>query len=127
MGTGDLLRNILEIGFGFLYLIVAIFNSVYTLRHGAEFYGSFADKAMFAPAKQFIRKVVVPQASLFTGLLITFQLLVAVSILSRGNLVAPGLIAGAVFCFSAVLVSNPTGAIANLTMALVQVFLVFAS
>ncbi len=125
MGTGDLLRNILEIGFGLLYLIGAIFNFLYTLRHGDQFYGSFADKAMFALASQFIRKVVIPRARFFTVLLIAFQLLVAVSILSRGNLVAPGLIVGTIFCFGAVLVSNPSGAIANLTMALLQIFLVF--
>ena len=121
----NLFRNIFEIGFGLLYLIGAIFNCLYTLRHGNEFYGSFADKAMLIPSRQFVRKVVIPRARLFTGMLIAFQVLVALSILSRGNLVEPGLIAGAVFCFGAALVSNGSGAIANLLMALVQIFLVF--
>ena len=123
MGAGDLLRNIIEIGFGLLYLIGAIFNSLYTWRHGNEFYGSFADHAVLVPARQFVRKLVIPRQRLFTGMLIVFQLLVATSILSRGNLVEPGLIAGAVFCFSAALVSNTPGAAANLLMALVQMFL----
>lgn len=123
MEISDLFRNILEIGFGLLYLIGAIFNFLYTLRHGDEFYGSFADKAMLAPARQFIQRVVIPQTRLFTGLLIAFELLVALSILSRGGLVELGLFAGAVFCFSVVLVSNVPGAMANLLMAVVQLFL----
>jgi hypothetical protein len=127
MRTDHLFRNIIEIGLGLLYLIGAIFNFLYTLHHGDEFYGSFADKAILVPSRQFVRKVVIPRAKLFTGLLIAFQLLVAFSILSRGNLVEFGLIAGAVFCFSAALVSNASGAAANLSMALVQMFLAFTA
>ena len=72
-----------------------------------------------------VRDVVIPRAKLFTGLLIAFQLLVAVSILSRSNFVEPALIAGAVFCFIAALISNTSGAVANLFMALIQMFLAF--
>ena len=125
MEISDLFRNVIEIGLGFLYLIGAIFNILYTLHHGDEFYGSFADKAILVPSRQFVRKVVIPRAKLFTGLLIAFQLLVAVSVLSRSILVGPGLIAGAVFCYIAALVSNTSGAVANLSMALVQMFLAF--
>lgn len=123
MEVNSLLRNILEIGFGLLYLIGAIFNIAYTLRHGDEFYGSFAENALLAPAKLLIEKVVIPRARLFTILLIIFQLAVAICILSRGPLVTPGLIAGAVFNFGVMLVSNVTGAVASLVMALVQLFL----
>jgi hypothetical protein len=42
----DFFRNIVEIGFGLLYLVGAIFNVLYTLRHGDEFYGSFAEKSL---------------------------------------------------------------------------------
>lgn len=123
MAVNSLLRSILEIGFGLLYLIGAIFNSAYTLRHGDEFYGSFAENALLAPARTLIRKVVIPHAKVFTVLLIAFQLVVAFCILSRGDLVVYGLIAGAVFNFGVVLVSNTTGAIASLVMAIVQLFL----
>jgi len=77
MRTDHLFRNIIEIGLGLLYLIGAIFNFLYTLHHGDEFYGSFADKAILVPSRQFVRKVVIPRAKLFTGLLIAFQLLVS--------------------------------------------------
>ena len=125
MGMGDFLRNIIEIGFGLLYLMGAVFSFVYTMRHGDEFYGSFAEKAMLGPSRKLIQKVVIPHARLLTGLLIAFQLLVAVSILSRGTLVKPGLVTGAIFCFAVVYVSSIPGAIANLSMAVVQAFLGF--
>jgi hypothetical protein len=119
--------KLIVILFGLLYLIGAIFNFLYTLRHGNEFYGSFADKALLALLRRFVRNVVIPQAKLFTGLLIAFQLLVALSLLTSGGLVKYGLIAGAVFCFSAAFVSNISGAAANLSMALTQIYLAIAS
>jgi hypothetical protein len=125
MGVNNLVRNLIEIGFGVLYLIGAIFSSFYTLRHGDEFYGSFANKAIFAPSKQLIRKVVIPHARVFTILLIVFQLTVAFCILSRGALARPGLVAGAIFSFAVVFVSNTSGAIANLAMSMVQIYLGF--
>ena len=126
MDVSNLIRNIVEIGFGCLYLIGTIFNALYTWRHGEEFYGSFADKAMFGFAGQLIRQIVMPRAKLFTGLLIVFQLLVAVSILSRGNLVEIGLLAGAAFAFGVVFVSNVPGAIANLVISIIQLLLAWA-
>jgi hypothetical protein len=48
---------------------------------------------------------------------------VAFCILSRGALVKPGLIAGAIFSFGVVLVSNASGAKDNLVMAIIQLYL----
>ena len=125
MAANSLIRNILEIGIGLLFLIGAIFNSLYTFRHGDEFYGSFAENAILAPARTLVRRLVIPHDRIFTVLLIIFQLIVAFCILSRGELVVPGLIAGAVFCFAAALVSNTGGAIANLVLAFGQLVLAF--
>ena len=72
-----LFRNILEIGLGMLYLIGAIFNSLYTFRHGREFYGGFAGEAWLIPARGVIRNAVIPRARVFTILLIVFQVIVA--------------------------------------------------
>jgi hypothetical protein len=117
------LKNIVEIGFGLLFLVGAIFNVSYTLRHGEEFYGSFAASAWFRPSRKLVRSVVIPEAKLFTILLVALQVSIAVTILSRGNLIQYGLIAGAVFSLAAVLVSNVPGALANLALAALQVFL----
>jgi hypothetical protein len=118
-----LLRNILEVGVGIVYLIGAVFNSLYTFRHGEEFYGIFARGTWLKPTGQAMRKMVIPQSKMFTGLLVVFQVSAALSILSRGSFVGFGLIAGATFCFIAALVSNTTGAIANFILAGVQLFL----
>lgn len=119
----ELLKNIVEIGFGLMYLIGAVFNSLYTWSHGDQFYGSFADNALLAPARRFVRDRVTPNQKLFTGLLILFELLAAIAILSRGQFVPAGLAAGGLFAFMAAFFSNKAGAIANILMAVLQIFL----
>ena len=117
------LRNILEIAFGVIYMIGAGFNFAYTLKNGEKFYGSFADSTWFAPSKWFIEKFVIPNPKIFTITLILFQIFVGTALLSQGPYVGLGLLAGTAFCMYAVFVSNVTGAIANLVMALIQFYL----
>ncbi len=119
------LRNIVEISFGLLFLIGVIFNVSYTIRHGEEFYRSFAASAWFGPSRKLVRSIVIPHAKLFTILLITLQTSTAFMILSRGNLVKPGLIVGAAFSLAVVPLSNVPGAIANFTLAAIQALLAF--
>ena len=119
------LRNILEIALGIIYMIGAGFNFSYTLKHGEEFYRGFADNTWFAPAAWLIRRAVIPNPNIFTNILVAFQLLVGIALLSRGPFVVPGLLAGTAFCLYAVFVSNVPGAIANLVLALLQYY--FAS
>jgi hypothetical protein len=116
-------RSILEIGFGILYMIGAGFNFSYTTRHGEEFYGGFAKRTWFAPAKWFIERFVLPNPRIFTITLILFQVFVALALLSQGPYVGLGLLAGTAFCMYAVFVSNVPGAIANLVMAVLQFYL----
>jgi hypothetical protein len=122
----NVLVNIGEIGFGVLFLISAVFNASYTLRHGQEFYGSFAAKAWFNPYKMIIRTVVIPHSRIFTILLIVFTAGIALIIFTRGSLVRPGLISGAVFSLAVIPASNLPGAIANLTMAVILTLLAIA-
>lgn len=68
----DLLRNIGEIGFGVLFGIGAVFNATYTRTHGEEFYGSFAEGAWLGPARRVIEKVVIPNTTVVTVLLVLF-------------------------------------------------------
>jgi len=117
------LRNILEIGFGVIYMIGAGFNFAYTFRHGEKFYTGFAEGTWFAPAGWFIQKFVIPNPKIFTVTLILFQLFVGIALLSQGPFVGLGLLAGVVFCLYAVFVSNVPGAIANLAMAVLQFYL----
>lgn len=125
MEINETVRTVAEIGIGLVYLIGAIFSSLYTLRHGDEFYGSFARGAWFAPSRAFINRFVLPNSRTFTFLLIAFQLLVALAILSRGPYVVYGLYAGAIFSLGAAVVSNVAGAIANMVLAVVQFLLAY--
>lgn len=121
----ETIRNIAEIGFGVIYSIGAIFNSFYTFKHGEEFFGGFASGAWLKPAGSFVSMVVIPNARVFTALLIAFQVSVAITIFSRGPLATYALYAGSLFCVVAALVSNVGGAIANLLMAVVQFLLAY--
>ena len=119
-------RNILEIGFGILYMIGAGFSLAYILKHGEKFYSGFAERTWFSPAKWFITKFVIPNPRMFTTTLILLQLFVAVALLSQGPYVGFGLLAGTAFCMYAVFVSNVPGAIANLVLAVLQFYLASA-
>lgn len=120
------ITNILEIAFGVIYMIGAGFNVAYTMKNGEKFYGGFAESTWFAPSKWFIQKFVIPNPRIFTITLILFQLFVGTALLSQGPYVGLGLLAGTAFCMYAVFVSNVTGAIANLVMALIQFYLATA-
>ncbi len=115
-----MLRTVAEIAIGVLYAVGAVFNTVWTLRHSAEFYGDFADGAWLSPARWVIRNVVIPNGTLFTVLLIGFQAAVAIVILTRGELVEVALLAGGTFSLVVAFFTSPGGTAANLALAVVQ-------
>ncbi len=121
----NVLRTVVEIGFGVLFAAGAVFNATYTRTHGSEFYGSFADGAWLPPARWLIGKVVIPNAAAVTVVLVLYEATVAVMVLSRGDLVQPGLIAGGIFALTGAAVSSPGGIVANLTMAAALFILAF--
>jgi hypothetical protein len=102
-----------------MFFAGAVFHGLWTINHGDQFFGSFADSALIRPARGVIRRRIIPRAKIITGILIVVQLLIAFSIFSRGPLAGIGLIAGAVFSFGAAIASNAPGMIANLSMAAV--------
>jgi hypothetical protein len=110
-----------------MFLLGALFNAVYTLRHGEEFYGSFAANAWLPAARALIPRVILPHARPFTLLLIAFQLLVAGLIVAGGDLATVGLTLGAVFSLLASTVSSNGGALGNLVLASLMALLAYAS
>lgn len=116
----DLLRNVAEVGVGVLFGIGAIFNATYTRTHGEEFYGSFAEGAWLVPARRVIEKVVIPNSTVVTALLVLFGAAEAIMILLRGDLVRPALLAGGGFALVAAAASSPGGTVANLALAAIQ-------
>lgn len=117
------MRLITEVAIAILYSAGAVFNTVYTLGNADKLYGAFADGAWLGPARRFLRTFVLPHATVFTVSLILFETAVAIIILTRGDLVRPALVAGAVFCVIAALVSRPGGTAGNLALAAIQIAL----
>lgn len=115
-----MLQSVAEMAVGVVYAAGAVFNTVYTLRHTACFYGDFADGAWLKPAEWFIRNVVIPHGRLFTVILIVFQAAVAVAILTRGDFVEAALLVGGAFSLVVAFFSSPAGTAATLGLAMIQ-------
>lgn len=114
------MRSALEVAVGLLFLIGAVFNSVYTRGHGQEFYGEWAAKAWLPPAGRAISRLVLPRTKAFTVVLVVFQALVALAILSRGDIANPALLVGGAFALVVAFFSSPGGAVANVSLAALQ-------
>jgi len=123
----EIISNVAEIGFGVLFIVGAIFHLSYTLRHGTETYEGFAANAWLSPYRELIRNVIIPRATSFTVLLISFQASIGLMLLTRGSLVKPALIAGALFSLVIVPASNVRGTMANLILAAVLILLVLSN
>ena len=123
----EVIRNVAEIGFGVLFIIGAVFHSSYTLRHGREIYNRFATNAWFYHYRKLIQNGIIPNATYFTVLLIIFQASIGLMLLTRGILVEPALIAGALFSIVIVPASNIRGAMANLILAAVLILLILVN
>jgi hypothetical protein len=64
--------NVIEIGFGLLFLVGAIFSLSYILRHGKEFYGSFAASAWFGPSRKLVRNFLIIVSFVFNALTVWY-------------------------------------------------------
>ncbi|MDH3402770.1 MAG: hypothetical protein OES32_08305 [Acidobacteriota bacterium] len=120
------LHLVAETAVAVLYAVGAAFNAVYTLRHCDEFYGAWLAGAWHEPARWLLRSVILPHARAFTAALILFQATLAAAVLGRTDLVGPALLAGAVFCVIAAVMSSPGGTVGNLALAAIQVALAVA-
>ncbi len=105
---------------GVLFVIGAIFNTSYTLRHSRAFYGEFADGAWLSPARSLTNELIVPNGVIFTVVLIGFQLSIGIAILTRGGAVEPALVIGGSFACLVALFSSPGGTVGNLALAAIQ-------
>lgn len=120
------LQLVAELAVAVLYVVGAVFSTVYTLGQSDRFYGSWVEGAWHEPARWLLRNVILPHAKGFTVALILFEAALAAMILSRGNVVGPALLAGAIFCVIAAIVSSPGGTVGNLALAAIQTALALA-
>lgn len=126
MEANTVTRSILEIGLGVVYMFAAGFNITYTLKYGEKLYMIFAEGTWFAPARWFIPKFIIPNLRILTIPLILLQLFIGIALLSRGPYTSLGLLAGVVLCMQATFVSNFSGAVVNLALAVLQFYLASA-
>lgn len=110
-------RAIAEIVIGVLYALGTIHQGFFVFRSSEDFYLTMAERAWMEPAEAFIENVLIPNSLIVTILVVVFQGLLAVAILSRGSFVAPALIAGGIFSLIGAFTGNPTETIGYVGLA----------
>jgi len=101
------IRKAAEIMIGVLYAMGAIHQAVYVLPDSRGFYVSMAAQAWLRPAQTFIEEVFVPNSAVVTVLVVVFEAMLAIAILSRGAAVRWALVAGGVFSVVGALTGSP--------------------
>jgi len=95
----------------------AAVNAADALRHSREFFGEFAQRGWFGPARSVAARLIVPNGVLFAGLLMVFQVAVAVSVLTRTTAVVPALVIGGCFAAGAAFFLSPGPAVVSAGLA----------
>lgn len=113
-------RSITEIVIGVLYAIGAVNQAVFTLRESGEFYQAMADNAWLPPAEALVESVLVPNSVVVTVLVIGFEALAAIAILSRTTAVGPALVAGGVFSIIGAFTGNTVETVGYAFLAIVH-------
>lgn len=116
--------NILRIIFGLFYLAAAVFNFTYTSRNPQPLYDWFAENALIPFYKDFLLSVVVPNLDSIILLVVVFEIVVGVLILSKQNFVKMGLSLGIIWAlFLVPLLPIGPPMLTNLILASLQAFL----
>jgi hypothetical protein len=110
-------RTVAEVVIGVLYALGTIHQGLFVLRSSEDFYVTMADRAWIEPAERFIQGFLIPNSLVVTILVVVFQGLLAVAILSRGPFVAPALVAGGVFSLIGAFTGSPAETIGYVGLA----------
>ena len=106
-----------EIAIGILYALGAGFQGFGTLQNSAAYFREMADNAWLPPAASFIETFLVPNSVAITVLVVCFEGLAAIAILSRRRAVLPALIAGGIFSIVGALTGDPAETIGYAALA----------
>jgi hypothetical protein len=90
-------RNAARLAFGGFYLVMATYNATVILPNAAASYTDIANNLAWSGFDWLMLHLVVPAAVPFTVLLIAFEVIVAVLVLSKGQRVRLGLLAAVAF------------------------------
>lgn len=116
--------NIGRIGFGFGYLIAALFNLIVTLRTHQQLWDFFLENAHLSFYKDILVNVIIPNATLFIILTVIFEIVLGVLILNKLVLARIGLALGILWAIFLIPIL-PLGPemLTNIILAAVQVIL----
>jgi hypothetical protein len=114
--------NILRITFGFILLAGAAANAVLGLTQ-PDLYTSFADVALLPLYRNLWRSVVLPYLGIWLALVVAFELLTGLLILSRGTWAKVGLAAALLFFLFLVPFWWQGGALINILFAVLVAWL----
>jgi len=115
--SGLTFHTIAETVIGVLYALGTTYQGLFVLRSSQDFYLTMADRAWIEPAEVFIEDFLVPNSLVVTILVVVFQGVLAVAILSRGSFVAPALMAGGVFSLVGAFTGNPAETVGYVGLA----------
>lgn len=101
------LRAVTQTVIGVLYALGTLHQGLFVLRSSQDFYLTMADRAWIGPAESLVENFLVPYSRVVTILVVVFQGLLAVAILSRRQFVAPALVAGGVFSLVGAFTGSP--------------------
>lgn len=119
-------RTVAKIVIGVLYALGTIHQGLVVMRSSEDFYMTMADRAWIEPAEAFVESFLIPNSLTVTILVVVFQGLLAVAILSRGPFMAPALVAGGVFSLIGAFTGNPAETIGYLGLAGIHFWLATA-
>lgn len=120
------LRTLAEIVIGVLYALGAVGQAGYVLRHSADFYRAMADRAWFPPGELLVERVLLPNSSAVTIMVVVFEAVLAVGILTGGSAVGPALMAGGIFSIVGALTGSPGETVGYGALAAVHFWLAAA-
>ncbi|MBM3133997.1 MAG: hypothetical protein FJZ89_01645 [Chloroflexi bacterium] len=115
------LANVTRLGFGLLYLLGALFNTMLAASY-PQGYLEVANSALLPVYKDLWRVVVAPHLPVLLVLLILFEFSIGVLILSKGLGVKLGLLGGLLFNLFLVPLQF-VGGMPNLLLAAIQAYL----
>lgn len=122
--VGGIGWNIWRIFIGLAYLAAAAFNTIYTLPRSDQLDG-YAEGAWFSFLEDFMWDVFMPNGELFMILVIGFEVVVAVLILSRGRNVDVGVAASVLWVLAVLPFLAWPYLITNLVLAVMQGVILF--
>ena len=115
--------SILNIGrliIGIFYLVACIFNLFHTINNTEYMWTVCLENTRFSFQKEFLEKLIIPNEKLVILLIVIFEFVTSMLILSSGNFVKVGLILGIVWVLFVAQFLPKTDILGHLFLGMIQ-------